>query len=918
MPEIHADTESFSFLQRIHEDSSTSIEEIASHEGSSVTELMSRVKGAVSDLSKAEDGSSRTVCRDALKKLQGLVPKDSDVDCQVSAIFEEHCLEESNPSTKHLEDLARQTSPRDKKRCAERIIKSAVKEAKENGGGDYRELVEVLIDEKLISGQTAKLVLENFQDLGLHQWDVGRKLAFVKVLDAGRAYRAFTVNFDKMGFQEELEKCATPQEKLSLLLHFTEFNRVGANILGNHASSLKIHELPYHEKLQLYSETSSFRENVKKYLKENFEKMGFAQNLGECSSVEDRLARLNEIVGLGAWSEAGLAENFEHTGFIEDFQKCENQEARLELLQKIWTDHPVIASGLLNHFEKLGFEGHQAEVLHICKQMIQQDMPKAVFDNLEKFGFDADQVLDICNAAVTVEGGKHAEVVAENINHPELMKIPTEDRIELYSKLAADFGRASWKLREQYESPAMMSLPINDRLAIRNSIELGIREPRLETSDIPSEWLAEGVGSLEGVLNEENRGIGTFLLQKGCPPENVKQLLESVGRGELNLQDLKTEEALIYLVKEEPFSIEALKSGLVMVGEILSGSEKSEEEFFRACAVFEFPSSDLEAFKDATRREVLKEFGKGYYRGDIYQEVSHSEYSVVDVIDFREKIASYIPGVKHDRQDALFGRLRRYHLLANAMDLDRAVPLEEGSQECSVKSEELTKTYPGDQNKYSQLMNQSFKMAQQGLHDKQWGFTSFIGFIEFRRGFIAREQGHTNFYDWGQRAIRMNQTPLNIVYAPLADLLLAKFNPEEIRGRFALTDPLGSKAHEVLVVGGDPMYMGKGEREYSVHLEHATPAGTKACMQGCEERFNRIMAADDMPEAELKEELWSFFCEMCRSKAWSRGDPSIAEIAIRAIYLEKTGNELPGWKEGVVPWMKVYDSEVTSLDQIMD
>ena len=78
--------------------------------------------------------------------------------------------------------------------------------------------------------------------------------------------------------------------------------------------------------------------------------------------------------------------------------------------------------------------------------------------------------------------------------------------------------------------------------------------------------------------------------------------------------------------------------------------------------------------------------------------------------------------------------------------------------------------------------------------------------------------------------------------------------------------------------------------------------------------FSRIiqgfwrLAEWNMTKQELLEKLGQIFWLICQAKPWLRGDPSIAEMFIKVVWMHKTGELLPSWKQGVVPWESVIES----------
>lgn len=88
-----------------------------------------------------------------------------------------------------------------------------------------------------------------------------------------------------------------------------------------------------------------------------------------------------------------------------------------------------------------------------------------------------------------------------------------------------------------------------------------------------------------------------------------------------------------------------------------------------------------------------------------------------------------------------------------------------------------------------------------------------------------------------------------------------------------------------------------------VDVVHTPDENVPLILKEVERLYDQILVEDD-PKV-LMELLGKSFWLICQAKPYVAGDPSIAEIYIKSLYLHKTGNELPPWKEDLFPWESV-------------
>lgn len=88
-----------------------------------------------------------------------------------------------------------------------------------------------------------------------------------------------------------------------------------------------------------------------------------------------------------------------------------------------------------------------------------------------------------------------------------------------------------------------------------------------------------------------------------------------------------------------------------------------------------------------------------------------------------------------------------------------------------------------------------------------------------------------------------------------------------------------------------------------VDVVHTPDENVPLILKEVDRLYDQILVEED-PKT-LMELLGKSFWLICQAKPYVAGDPSIAEIYIKALYLHKTGNELPPWKEDLFPWESV-------------
>ncbi len=83
---------------------------------------------------------------------------------------------------------------------------------------------------------------------------------------------------------------------------------------------------------------------------------------------------------------------------------------------------------------------------------------------------------------------------------------------------------------------------------------------------------------------------------------------------------------------------------------------------------------------------------------------------------------------------------------------------------------------------------------------------------------------------------------------------------------------------------------------------HTNPEHIAKILIHADVLYEEALKIDDL--SQLNEKLGEIFWWICKAKPWNRGDPSIAEMLIKSVYLSKE-IEPPAWKKGIIPWIEV-------------
>ena len=256
--------------------------------------------------------------------------------------------------------------------------------------------------------------------------------------------------------------------------------------------------------------------------------------------------------------------------------------------------------------------------------------------------------------------------------------------------------------------------------------------------------------------------------------------------------------------------------------------------------------------------------------------------------------------------------------------MSNAADIEENWETCVVKKPGFSKFYYKnyEQKKYGKMMYQSVKAAAEYI--RQTGvegnvdFDDLIRFLSFRRRYIAKEfasdSWDRNWTDFGRKQTQPWKTPLMEDYSQIAPRLkerLVNSPTDKIQvqsnKRLDLIENINGEqvtlSQYKLTDESTVLSKYQKEHNYTGDLEHTRKGNSDKVMKYVKEVLFPEAINEEDPE-KVTENLGKMFWWICQAKPWKRGDPSIAESLIRAIWLSK-GMENPPWKEGVIPWVEV-------------
>jgi hypothetical protein len=245
--------------------------------------------------------------------------------------------------------------------------------------------------------------------------------------------------------------------------------------LAKNFDKLGLEQADVKDRLTLCKEIASHGKFVAQFLTENFNKLGFLEDINNCIEP-NRLSLCKEILSQGEWTAQALAENFDKLGFDEaDFRD------RLFLCKEITSQGDRAAKALAENFDKLGLE--QADVgarLSVCKEIVSQGewAAQTLAENFDKLGLEQADIgdrLSLCKE-IASQGEWTAQVLAENFDRfgflENINNCVGKNRLSLCKEIALQGEWAAQGLAKNFDKLGLGQADVSDRLSLFKEIVL--------------------------------------------------------------------------------------------------------------------------------------------------------------------------------------------------------------------------------------------------------------------------------------------------------------------------------------------------------------------------------------------------------------------------------------------------------------
>lgn len=224
--------------------------------------------------------------------------------------------------------------------------------------------------------------------------------------------------------------------------------------------------------------------------------------------------------------------------------------------------------------------------------------------------------------------------------------------------------------------------------------------------------------------------------------------------------------------------------------------------------------------------------------------------------------------------------------------------------------------YNIDQILYGNKLHEGVLIGEAALSENRWNFFQMLSFFAYHRMKIAQELGKDEtapFVVFGLNRLREDvktgcfqiEGEKEGIYEALGlDLLdlIPKWEEEKDTNYNAKENCI-----EIEIEGQKlPLSYMNIEKRYGEAILHAPLSSIRKVLEYTSKIYEQCLEEDN--NEVLLEKLGQIFWLICQAKPWFRGDPSIAEMLIKSVWLHKTGEMLPPWKKGLIPWESVMKS----------
>jgi hypothetical protein len=231
--------------------------------------------------------------------------------------------------------------------------------------------------------------------------------------------------------------------------------------------------------------------------------------------------------------------------------------------------------------------------------------------------------------------------------------------------------------------------------------------------------------------------------------------------------------------------------------------------------------------------------------------------------------------------------------------------------------------YGSDQMSYGAYQHQTVLQACRAIRelpDMRSG-ERLLRFLGYKRFTYARSMAtdlgadqYLDYHDYGSLRGHESLTRVweGMGYAPMREALFAaypqwKADPSRahlVRMETVPTAHSHSAEHCIAFraqLGDRVLLLDRVGKDYCYHTPVDHVDGIREAVH---DWIDALLEQSQMDEKVLMEDLGRIFWWTCRGKFWIRGDPSIAELCVRSLALDK-GVEIGAWKVGIVPWEAV-------------
>jgi hypothetical protein len=228
-----------------------------------------------------------------------------------------------------------------------------------------------------------------------------------------------------------------------------------------------------------------------------------------------------------------------------------------------------------------------------------------------------------------------------------------------------------------------------------------------------------------------------------------------------------------------------------------------------------------------------------------------------------------------------------------------------------VRKETFSKEcHYGDQVAYGAFVHQTILTGAAFLKEKGWGFNELLAFLMIRRNKIGSQNSRDAHFGLPLGLNKSMYTHCFSVYKKLGEALL------ELLHETPFLEKIGENRYQIknLLKGEEIRHTSilfnrsnQGTEVFIYHLESEEVRGK--ILKEVHSLFDEARIEKDH-DLFLKK-IGLIYWWICQAKPWYRGDPSIAEMLIKVLCVEK-GLKLTPWKVGVVPWeevMKEFDPD---------